>query len=232
MAGFCGVCGRFRRVKTLSVVAFASISVGASISRAELPSDKLPPGTVAFVSNVPDGSGTITQSELRRAVAQAAAQAGMSRPPRSADPVYMQMAKEALGELLDAADIEGEAAARNVVLTQSEISTRLASIKKKTFKSEAEYRNYIRQVKFTDKEIREIVKLQMLVERIEARVIQGIASRAAQRRALQAFVNSYGRRWRSRTVCAPQFAIDRCSNGPSKELGSVQSKSFVFRPSE
>ena len=31
--------------------------------------------------------------------------------------------------------------------------------------------------------------------------------------AFTAFVAAFEKRWRSRTVCAPQYAIKRCSNG-------------------
>jgi SurA N-terminal domain len=214
MAGFCKEHRRLKQATTLPIVILFCMAVGVCAAGAEPASSELPQGTVALVSHVPGAAGTVTYAELARAVLQASVQEEMSHPPRLGDPRYKQAAEDALRELLGAADIDGEAAARHLVVTQPEVSARLAMIKHESFKSEAEYRHYLRQAKLTEKEARERVKLQILASGIEARVIKGILGRAAQVRALRKFISNYARRWRSRTVCAVQFVIDRCSNGP------------------
>jgi SurA N-terminal domain len=208
------------RVAVLFAVVTLSLSAGVRHAGADLGSGELPSGTVAFVSGVPSALGTITRAELKRSIAQVSAQAGLSTPPGRADPLYKRAEEKALGELLDMVDIEGEAAERGVTVTQPEISAKLARIKT-SFKSPAEYSKSLHEAKLTEKEVRERVKLQILIRRIEVGVIRGIRGLTAQKAALREFAREYVTRWKSRTICAPQVAIDRCADGPSGETGAA-----------
>lgn len=44
--------------------------------------------------------------------------------------------------------------------------------------------------------------------------------RDTQFTAFAKFIRAYNLRWRSRTVCAPRVATDRCSNGEKMDLPS------------
>lgn len=40
------------------------------------------------------------------------------------------------------------------------------------------------------------------------------AGQKAEQEFFLAFVEEFNETWRARTVCAPQYATERCSNGP------------------
>jgi hypothetical protein len=90
-----------------------------------------------------------------------------------------------------------------------------AKIKRQAFKNGAEYRRFLREAHFTRRDVKERVEIQLLSERIQDRVAAGIGSEAGVQKAFTKFVSEYEVRWRSRTVCAPGYVIDRCSNGPA-----------------
>lgn len=48
------------------------------------------------------------------------------------------------------------------------------------------------------------------------RQVESQLGQQVQQTALSNFVNSYTKRWRARTVCAPGFVVERCSNGRQK----------------
>jgi hypothetical protein len=50
--------------------------------------------------------------------------------------------------------------------------------------------------------------------RIQERVARGTSGIRDAQEKFKKFVDAYSKRWRARTVCAVEFAIDRCSNGP------------------
>ncbi|HEX3735519.1 MAG TPA: hypothetical protein VHU86_10270 [Solirubrobacterales bacterium] len=101
--------------------------------------------------------------------------------------------------MLDAADIQGEAAEDGLAVTQRE------------------YQHFVHSAKLTEEDLRERVKLQLLARLIEDRITRGIHGYAAQQEAFSKFVKDYSKRWKARTVCAPRYATGRCSNGPSAE---------------
>jgi len=76
---------------------------------------------------------------------------------------------------------------------------------------------------YTYRDVHERIRLQILStqlqERIQAKIGKGAGPKAEQD-AFQEFVDEFNGRWRSRTVCAPAYVTERCSNGPlSDEQG-------------
>lgn len=86
-----------------------------------------------------------------------------------------------------------------IAVTHSQIVAELAAIKRESFKNEAHER----------------VELQLLSTRIQLRVVRGATSDRDARKKFRKFVAAYTKRWRARTVCAAEFTIGRCSNGPA-----------------
>jgi len=89
---------------------------------------------------------------------------------------------------------------------------RTRQIKRKNFKSRKQFYAYIKHTHFTLRDIRYRVELQLLATRIEERAARGARTKKELREKLSAFVDAYEKRWRSRTVCAPRYAFERCSN--------------------
>jgi hypothetical protein len=66
--------------------------------------------------------------------------------------------------------------------------------------------------RYTLRDVRERIEVQILSTRIQERVAAGLSGRSGQK-AFAKFVAEYEQRWQARTVCAPEYVIDRCSNG-------------------
>lgn len=203
-------------------------SGGSEITALPSPSE-LPSRTVALVSHMPTEAGTITQAELDHAIAQSAAQAGLDSSPASGSPKYRDTAEAALGELLSSIWIQGEAARMGIGVTSREVAEEREELKKESFKSDDEYQKFLAESHYTKADVDERVEDQMLSTKIEHRVQRGLKSEAAKQEAVVPFVKAYDKRWRARTVCAPRYAIERCSNGPaSSGEGSEANRSAGF----
>jgi SurA N-terminal domain len=211
------------RLKThagrLSPALVAILVLGTSIASSSFASaaepavptpETLPSNVVAFVAHVPLSLGRLTKAEFQRALVQAAAEAGRSSAPGPHAKDYPRIANRALGERLDAIWIQGQAREMGIGVRPHEISRELAHLKKEAFKNEAQYRRFLREAHFTNLDVRERVKLQLLSEKIQVRVVFGL-SEAEGQRALNRFVKEYEERWRGRTVCAPDYVTVRCS---------------------
>jgi SurA N-terminal domain len=178
---------------------------------------ELPPRTVALVSHVPSATGTITRAELDHAIAQKAAQDDHDSSPTPGSAKYDETAEAALSERLDSVWILGEAAEMGIDVTPGEIAEELAKLKRESFNSDRQYRDFVTESHYTDADIDERVEVQLLSAKIQKRIERNVEppTQQAKQEDFADFVKRYTARWRSRTVCAPRYAVEDCSNGPS-----------------
>lgn len=210
------------RLAVVALAAASIISVSAATSPADssttveiLPSpEELPANTVAVVSHIPAPPRTVTVAELGRAATQTIAQSRSKKAPTPGQPQYKAIEEEALAELLDGLWILGQAAEMGISVTTEKVSVELAQIKEESFNTEKQFRSYLKHSHLTMRDVRYRVELQLLSTRIQERVARGVKGPQNVQKAFSAFVDSYAERWRSRTICAPQYATERCSNGP------------------
>ncbi|HEX5763424.1 MAG TPA: hypothetical protein VFY04_09955 [Solirubrobacterales bacterium] len=171
------------------------------------------PNTIARVSDVPHRVGTITRAELHHAVVLVAVQG--DRPvPRPGERGYARLAHVSLGGLIEAVWLNGQAAEMGIVATHAQVVRERERIKRENFADDAEFHQFLRKSRLTPRDVYERVELQILVPRIQARIVAGAGSKAEEQEAFQAFVDEFSEKWRARTVCAPEYAVGRCSNGP------------------
>lgn len=193
-------------------------SRGASLGSPTAAPDALPaaeslPGhTVAVVSHIPVRLRAITVKELHRAILQAAAQAGLKSVPATGQPKYQRLEEEALGELLDGLWIEGQAEEMGISVTRRQVVAERNQIEKDNFKSRKEFHAFLKHAHFTLRDVYYRVELQLLSTEIQENIAWGTSSQKEAQKKFSAFVDAYKKRWRSRTVCAPRYAIERCSN--------------------
>lgn len=202
----------------LGVMVTLVFVAGASASPfADLPAPQgLPSDAVAVVVQPPAETQTITVHDFKRAMAHVTAQAGMKRTPSPGQNGYWKLKVSAMKNLLDKSWVPGQAAEMRIAVTPKQIATELAQIKKQNFKTEAGYKRFLKKFHYTRNDVNELVKLQLLSSAIQQRVVKGIESGKARRRAFTRFVAEYTKRWRSRTVCAPGYIFGRCSNARSE----------------
>jgi SurA N-terminal domain len=177
------------------------------------PPVELPANTIAIVADVRAGhSVTVSKADFHHALVQAAVQDGRKAPPKRGEGGFAKLERRAIGELLDSVWIGGQAAEMGIGVRPREVRRQLAAIKQEAFKSGAEYRRFLRQAHYTRRDVLERVETQILSAKIQERVAAGIRSEAALQKAFAKFVAEYSARWRARTVCAPGYVIERCSN--------------------
>lgn len=180
--------------------------------------EELVPNTVARISHVSERTGTITKAELRHGLVLAAVGEGLRRVPKSGGRRYERLERIALDSLLERIWVRGLAAEMDIAVTGRQVKRQLALIKQQSFKSGAEYRQFLRESRFTRRDVFERVEVEMLAERIQVRLQRRIEREARneyeEQKAFEEFVKEFNERWRSRTVCAPVYATERCSNGP------------------
>jgi len=147
------------------VLLFVGFAVAQGIGSPSVPS-----GDVALVQDVPDEVGSISQEQFDRALVQQVAQAKLKKAPEPGSDKYEELKSAALGELLDQAWIQGQAEEMGITVTDKQIEDELASIKKQNFGSESAYKKFLAESKFTQEDVDNRVRLQVLSTQIQEKV--------------------------------------------------------------
>jgi hypothetical protein len=180
---------------------------------------ELAPDKVAVVAEVPAGRGTITLTEFRHGLELAAAAEGRQSVPAPGKNGYGKLKDSALFSMLETAWIYGQAAEWGISVTPGQVKRALTRIKRESFKSNAEYRRFLKQGHYTQRDIRERVEIQLLGtrlrERLQGQISRQTRTKSEEQRAFSRWVREFSERWRARTVCAPKYTTERCSNGPT-----------------
>jgi hypothetical protein len=215
---------RIRGARSGGLLGAALVSIAlalgwGAVSSVALPApEELVPNTVALISDTSSRGGTITRHELRHEVVIVASQSNRRPLPRPGDRGYERLQRKALGNRLEVGWILGEAAERNISVTPQQVSRTLALIKKESFQNGAEYRRFLKEFHYTRRDVRERVEIQLLSaglqEWLQRRISREASTEDEERPAIEAFIAEFSEKWKARTVCAPEYAIDRCSNGP------------------
>lgn len=149
----------------LLVVLFAGFAVGQGLGSPSVPS-----GDVAIVEDVPDELGQVSQEDFDRAMVQQVAQAKLSKAPEPGSDKYEEMKTAALGELLDQIWIQGQAEELGISVTEKQVEDELATIKKQSFGSDRAYEKFLKESKFSQEDVNDRVRLQLLSTQIQEKV--------------------------------------------------------------
>jgi hypothetical protein len=101
----------------------------------------------------------------------------------------------------------------NISVTRKQVSVAVRRLEEQ-FQTPAEYRRFVRKMKYTRRDVREHVEQELLAIQIQQRVVSQAKSKSEAAELLRNFVAAYNDRWRRRTVCATDYAASRCSNAP------------------
>lgn len=149
----------------LFIALFAIVAVSEGVGDPSIPS-----GHVALVEDVPSEVGEISDEQFDRALLQAAVQAGLKVAPKEGDKKYEEVKEAALGELLDSVWLQGQAEEMGIEVTDKQIATELAQIKKQNFKTEAAFKEFLEESKYTTEDVDKRVRLQILSTQIQQRL--------------------------------------------------------------
>jgi len=125
---------------------------------------------VAIVENVPDEIGQVSQEDFDRALVQQVAQAKLNKTPDRDSDKYEELKEAALNELLDQIWIQGQAEELDLAVTDKQVEEELATIKKQNFGTDKAYEKFLKESKFTQEDVDDRVRLQLLSTQIQEQV--------------------------------------------------------------
>jgi hypothetical protein len=183
----------------LLLIALATASVAAGTARAGAPA--VPPGAVAVVAGE-----TVTRARLDELLVSARRSYGASFPGRGTA-AYRRIQDEAIGFLVDWAEIRQQAGALGVEVTRAQVSARIAEIKQLYFRgSERLYRRELVRQGLTAGQARANVRRQLVGQRIYATVVGDAVSDAAAAASWADWLDALHARYAHLVAYAPGFA--------------------------
>ncbi len=134
-----------------------------------------------------------------------ARKAGGSHPPSAGE-----VLNEVMGFLISSYWVIDEALALNVHVSAAEVRHNFDHIRGQQFPHHGEFQQFLRESGQTVADLLFRVKLNLLSNRIQERVVAGHHSATSQQRALARFVHEFKRKWQAQTYCAPAYAVSDC----------------------
>lgn len=165
--------GRQRLALILFGALLVALFVGFAVTEG-IGSPDVPSGDIAVVEDVPSDIGHVSEEELNRAVGQQIAQGiiegSLKKAPKPGSDKYEELQASAVNELLNQVWIEGQAEELDVTVTDKQVETELASVKKQNFGTEKAYQKFLKESKFTQEDVNDRVRLQLLTTQIQESV--------------------------------------------------------------
>jgi parvulin-like peptidyl-prolyl isomerase len=151
----------------LLILLFLIFAIAQGIGQPSVPSD-----AVAVVEDAPDGLGTITKAQFQHALVQASAEDKVTPVPKPGDEKYEAEQEKAMGALIEAVWIQGLAEEEGISPTPKEVAEELKKLKEKAFKTEQQYKEFLKEAHFTQADVNTRVKLQMITTQIQTQVTE------------------------------------------------------------
>ncbi|HWO46932.1 MAG TPA: peptidyl-prolyl cis-trans isomerase, partial [Solirubrobacterales bacterium] len=161
--------GRQRLALILFGALFVLLFVGFAVAEG-IGSPSVPSGDVAIVQEIPSEIGQISKEDLDRAIVQQAAEGKLKKTPEPGSDKYEELKEAALGESLERVWIFGQAEELDVSVTDKQVEDELATIKKSNFGTEKAYQKFLDESKFTEEDVNERVRLQLLSTKVQEAV--------------------------------------------------------------
>jgi parvulin-like peptidyl-prolyl isomerase len=143
---------------------FAIVGVADGIGHPSVPSD-----AVAVVEDAPNG--TISKADFDAALAQAAGQQGLPKPPPPDDPQYETFRDQAMSSVLLSRWIGGEASERGITISDTEITNQLKEIADQQFGGQEKFQQYLKEVGFSPEQARREVENSLITEELQKDVV-------------------------------------------------------------
>jgi foldase protein PrsA len=147
----------------LFVVLFAGFAIAHGVG-----SSGVPNGDVAVVKSVPNGN--VSEADFKRGYAQQYGQSGLKKKPKPGSKKDEELSEATLGEILDAIWIKGEAEELGISVTDKQIETELAQIKKTNFPTKKSFQEFLDSSNFTEEDVNDRVELQLLSTQIQQQI--------------------------------------------------------------
>lgn len=144
------------------LVLFVVLAVAEGIGSPSIPS-----GAVALVGSVPSEIGEVTEQRLEHGVELASKQGGEEKVPKPGSKKYGELQETALNNIFEGIWLQGQAEEWGIEVTEAAVAKELKKLKKESFKSEAEYKKFLKESGYTPEDVNERVKLQILGKELQ-----------------------------------------------------------------
>jgi parvulin-like peptidyl-prolyl isomerase len=173
---------------TAFIVLFVILAIAEGLGAPGIPS-----GSIAVVKGIPDGAAApfekpalnckgekvvqdlsdVTKTEYECAFKQVVASAGLKETPKPGDKQYGELRETTVGSLLETIWIQGLAAEEGLSVSEQEVEKELEKLKKQNFKTEADYKEFLKTSHYTIQDVNERVKIQILSKKLQEQLAEG-----------------------------------------------------------
>jgi parvulin-like peptidyl-prolyl isomerase len=144
------------------VVLFVVVAIAEGVGSPSVPS-----GDVALVESVPSETGEVTKAKFDHALELASQQGGEKKLPKPGSAKYEELKETALNSIFEAIWLQGQGEEWGIEVSEKEVAEELKKLKKESFKSEAEFKKFLKESGFTSEDVNERVKLQILSTQLQ-----------------------------------------------------------------
>jgi foldase protein PrsA len=160
-------------LQRLALLAFAALFILLFVVFAivqGIGNPSIPSGAVAVIEDAPEGLSPITEAKFKHQLVQAAGAAQVKPVPKPGDEKYEELMTTAMGELFDAVWLQGQAEEMGITVTDKEIAEELKKLKAQAFKTEKQYKEFLKEAHYTQADVHERVKLQIVSTKIQEQI--------------------------------------------------------------
>jgi phosphatidylethanolamine-binding protein (PEBP) family uncharacterized protein len=131
----------------------------------------------------------------------------------------------ALGFLITSSWVLGEAQARHISVSESEVNQRLEKLIKQSFPKAGQLEKFLSKSHESKSDLLARVKVEMLTSRIAGQVTAGKSSEAQRKATLDRFEKRFQAHWKALTSCLPGYVMEDCKQykGAPEQLTSPPS---------
>jgi parvulin-like peptidyl-prolyl isomerase len=149
----------------LFIALFVVFAVAEGLGKPSIPS-----GDIALVSSAPGELGHISEADYKKSFEQQEGQSGLKKAPKPGSKKAEELHEAAIGELLNTAWIFGEGEELGIKVTDKEVETELAKVKKESFKTEKAFQEFLKESHFTEEDVNQRIELQILSTKIQEKI--------------------------------------------------------------
>lgn len=161
--------GRQRLALVVFAAVFVLLFAGFAIAQG-LTGPSVPSGDVAHISNAPEGESNISEADLKRGIVQQIGASGEKKKPKPGSKKYEEIRTGVTTELIESVWLRGEAERLGIQVTEKQVETELANIKKQNFPTEKAYQEFLETSHFTQEDVDAKVELQILNQKIGEKI--------------------------------------------------------------
>lgn len=163
-----GSVGAHRRALVIFGVLFVALFAIVAVSQG-LGDPDIPEGDVLLVEDAPEGRGNVSQEDFDHALEIAAA-GEQKEVPKPGTKQYEEVKETALTGLVEEIWLEGQAEEMGIEVSKEKVESQFEKIKKENFPTKAQFQKFLEESKFTQEDIDQRVKLQILAEEVQQAV--------------------------------------------------------------